>query len=336
MRNIFKKKKYLDCPHLKHTLHFFYDNISACPSNIKGVIFNKIDDRYLLKSSCAEELYNQRKNIIKKINSFFLDYSSPVECKHCTFFQENLITEKVSQFENIVNEVYIQNFMGCNAKCTYCTYSYCRNNNQIYEIFPILNELVENNILSKCANVFISGGEPTISPEFEKVFSLLINYLESKIEVFTSCIKYSKSIEDAFKKNKVKLLVSLDSSNSIIYKKIKKVDAFDKVILNLKSYISASENAKNNVILKYIVLDGVNDKLEDIYAFLDLVASMEIKNVMFSFDYEKYKYDYDIPIPEYYYEIFSQFSKYANKLNLNVDLSTQAEAVMKKYRDEDF
>ena len=51
-----RKKKYLDCPYLKNSLHLFYDEIRACCSNVKGPIFysninndTNVDPDYIYK-----------------------------------------------------------------------------------------------------------------------------------------------------------------------------------------------------------------------------------------------------------------------------------------------
>ena len=125
--------------------------------------------------------------------------------------------------------------MGCNAKCIYCAFAYYRNEHQLYNVLPIMNQLIEENILSQNAHVCFSGGEPTISEEFELLFSKMSSYVDSQLEVLTSGIKYSESIANAFINNKVKLLISLDSASPDVYKKVKLVDAFDKVINNIKT-----------------------------------------------------------------------------------------------------
>ena len=164
--------------------------------------------------------------------------------------------------------------MGCNAKCIYCAFAYYRNEHQLYNVLPIMNQLIEENILSQNAHVCFSGGEPTISEEFELLFSKMSSYVDSQLEVLTSGIKYSESIANAFINNKVKLLISLDSASPDVYKKVKLVDAFDKVINNIKTYIKYSNNAKSSITLKYIIIDGVNDDINEICKFLDLSSSL--------------------------------------------------------------
>ena len=116
MRNIFRKKQYLDCPHLKHSLHFFYDEIRSCCANAKGLLFQKIDESIDLSENIDNIFYKDRLKVVKKINSIFTSSEYPKFCLGCSEFSKFLSESKIPDFENTINSLYIQNFMGCNAK----------------------------------------------------------------------------------------------------------------------------------------------------------------------------------------------------------------------------
>lgn len=323
---LLKKKKYLDCHCMKHSIHFFYDEIRACCTNIKGPIFYP---DYNGENVDWSFIYNERKKLIKKINSFFNKEEIPSPCLGCCEINSLLQNKKISNFDNQIDKVYFHYNMSCNAKCTYCTYSYIERGFK-YKVLPLVKQIIEKKILSQNALVYMSGGEITISPEFEELLSILLNYLYSQIEILTSGIKYCKSIEDAFIQNKCRLMISLDSSTPETYKKIKQVDCFDKVVDNIKNYVKASDNAKKNITLKYIIVDGVNDNIEEITNFIQLVKNLEIENIRLDFDYEKYKFTKNIKVPEYYFNLYETFNKKASELGLNVQKCEQVEAILKK------
>ncbi len=325
IENLFGKKKYVDCDLMKSSIHFFYDEIRACCQNVKGPVFYP---DYKGEKVDFDKCYNIRKNYVNQINSFF-NKDIPACCSGCAILNDVLSDEKVKPFPNIVEKVYFHTNMSCNAKCTYCTYS-CYDRGYRYEVLPLVQQLIDKKILSKKANIYMSGGEITISPEFENLLSLLINYLESKIEILTSGIKYCKSIEEAFKKNQLMLMISLDSSDSETYRKIKQVDCFDKVVNNLKTYIQASDNAKSNIIMKYIIVDNVNDTPEQILKFVDFVNNLGIEQIRLDFDYEKYKFTNNIKVPDYYFELYEKFYSQAEKYNLKVQKCDQIEAILNK------
>lgn len=324
--NLFKKKKYLDCHFMKHSLHFFHDSIKACCTNASGPIFYP---DYTGESVDWNYVFKIRKDYVSKINSFFNNEEIPDVCKGCYEINAGVKETKVKKFNNVIDRLYFHNNMSCNAKCIYCTYQH-RERGYKYKVLPLLESLIENKILSENTTVYMSGGEITIYPEFEEMMSLLLNYLNSRIEILTSGIKYCKSIQEAFIQNKCFLIISIDSGTRETYKKIKQVDCFDIVVENLKKYIQASDNVKDNVVLKYIIVDGYNDNKEEIKYFIELVSSLGIKNVRLDVDYEKYKLADDVKVPDYYFDLISYFNALALQNNLIVNHFEQVDAILEK------
>ncbi len=322
----FTKKKYLDCFFMKHSLHFFHDSIKACCTNASGPVFYP---NYSGGNVDWDYVFSVRKDFISKINSFFNKQEVPNVCKGCYEIAAGIKNSKVQKFDNIVERLYFHNNMSCNAKCIYCTYQHIERGYK-YKVLPLLNSLIDKNILSKNATVYMSGGEITIYPEFEEMMSLLLNYLNSRIEILTSGIRYCKSIEEAFIQNKCFLIISIDSGTRETYKKIKQVDCFDVVIDNLKNYINASDNVKNNVILKYIIVDDYNDNKEEIKSFIDVATSLGIKNVRLDIDYEKYKLTKNISVPDSYFDLIAYFNELSEKNSLVVNHCEQVEAILRK------
>lgn len=322
--NLFKKKEYLDCHFMKHSLHFFYDSIKACSTNIPGPIFypdykgEKVDWDYI---------YKQRIKFIKKINSPFFK-SVPDFCKDCSDVFNCLSNKPVEPFKNEINKLYFHNNFSCNAKCIYCTYAEYQKGYR-YKVLPLVKELIEKQILSCCSHVYMSGGEMTIYPEFEELLSLLSQNVYSRIEILTSGIKYCKSIEESFKKDRCILIISLDSSNKETYKKIKLVDCFDTITNNIKNYVKESENAKENIILKYIIVDDINDTNEQIINFINLADSLQVRKVRLDFDYNKYKFARHDKVPQKYFELYSTFNDRAKELGLKIETCDQIEEILK-------
>ena len=324
--DFFKRRKYLDCDCMKHSIHFFYDEIRACCTNIPGPVFYK---NYQGKNIDWDFIYRKRKELIKQINSVFSGNEYPSCCEGCCEKDSKLKSNKVTNFENKIEKMYFHNHMSCNAKCTYCTYGYIEKGYK-YKVLPLVKSLIDKDILSRNAHIYMSGGEITISPEFEELLSLLLHYIYSKVEILTSGIKYCKSIEEAFIHDKCKLVISLDSATPETYKKIKQVDCFDKVVQNIKNYIKASENAKSNITMKYIIVDGVNDNNEEITNFIKLVSELGIKDIRLDFDYEKYKFTRNIKVPDYYFDLYKNFNEISFDLGLNVQKCEQIEAILDK------
>jgi len=176
----------------------------------------------------------------------------------------------------------------------------------------------------------MSGGEITISPEFEELLSILLDYVNSRIEIISSGIKYCKSIEDGFSKDKLSMLISLDSGTKETYKKIKNVDCFDSVVSNIKRYIDVSDNAKQFITLKYIIVDGVNDNINEISEFFNIVSILGVKTVRLDVDSLKYNLNKKIKVPSYYAELYKFFETKANELNIMLFSSEQDKAILNK------
>lgn len=324
--NLFKKEKYLDCPFMKHSIHFFYDKVMACCTNIPGPVFYS---DYNGEEINWNDVYKKRKNLIKQINNCFQKQDIPDCCKGCCEINSYFSNNPIAKFDNKINRIYFHYHMACNAKCTYCTYEHIEHGYK-YKVLPLIKQLIEKQILSKDAQVYMSGGEITISPEFEELLSTLLNYLNSKIEILTSGIKYCKSIEEAFVHDKCMLMISLDSAKAETYKKIKQVDCFNRVVENIKKYVSVSENAKENIIMKYIIVDGVNDNKDEIISFIKLVKSLSVKKIRLDFDYEKYKFTLDKKVPPLYFELYDTFNNVALQEGLYIEHCAQIDEILKK------
>ncbi len=322
--NFLRKNEYLNCPFMKHSLHFFHDCIKACCTNAIGPCFYH---QYKGGEVDWNHVYEIRKKYIKRINSFFHKRTIPGCCKRCSELNSYISKEPVPEFDNIVNRLYFHNNMSCNAKCIYCCYGW-RKRGYNYKVLPLVKSLIENNLLDKNASVYMSGGEITIYPEFEDLLYTLSDYLDSKIEILTSGIKYCKSIEDALSKNKCMIIVSPDCGDKDTYKKIKQVDAFDALYNNLKLYSEACNSSKENILLKYIIVDNINDNNTEIEKFIKMAYELNIKNVRLDIDYEKYKLSKNIDVPKNYYDLILYFNKLASDYNLTVQHCNQVDFIL--------
>lgn len=312
---------------IKHSLHFFYDEVRTCCSNVSGPV---IYFDYSGEKIDWNEVFKFRNGIVGIINNDDLSEDvtySQIGCKDCFEFEKYAQFEKISPFENKINRIYFQNNMSCNAKCSYCTFQNVERGYR-YKLLPIVNSLIENDLLSENPYIFMSGGEMTIYPEFEELLTIFSNYKKSFIELVTSGIKFSSAIQNAFVQNKLTMLLSLDSGTRETYQKIKKVDCFDDVVNNLKIYTDATDNAKNNIILKFILVDCVNDNIQEINKFFDVVLSLGVKNVRLYVDFEKYHIATNHPVPKHYHQLFDYFNSFAQKNNLSVKSYGQTEEIL--------
>ena len=85
------------------------------------------------------------------------------------------------------------------------------------------------------------------------------------------------------KKNLGSINISLDSASPEVYKKVKGVDCYQRVINNLEKYCSINPS---NINLKYIIFDANND-ISEIKKFLFLAKKLNVERVEFSFDFRE-------------------------------------------------
>ena len=324
---LFKKRKYLDCPCLKHSLHFFYDEIRACCSNVKGPIFysNVNNDTQIN----LDYIYNKRKEIIAGINSSKSNEAIPDECKNCYMVKDFLTDKKIKQPDNSVNCLFIQNNMSCNAKCIYCVFAYV-DKGQKYDVVSIIKSLIDRNLLDKKSKLMLSGGEITISPKFEELITLLDQNLDSQIYLATSGIKYSKALENMFSRNKCWETISLDCGCSDTYMKLKRVDCFNQIVNNIKEYTNKVPTAPLSIILKYIIVDGINDNKEEIKKFFDVVNDLKVKNIIADVNFEDYSVTNNKIVPKYYFELFDYFKQLSEENNIRFEISNQTQQIINK------
>lgn len=233
------------------------------------------------------------------------------ECLDCRFLEN-----KKWSNENKIKYLIINHFFQCNCGCTYC---YREDNKKSYDtwkpfnVYLVIKDMINKNILAKNAIINFGGGEPTMLEEFEDLVNLFIENNVKLMDLYTSGIKYSEKIEEAIKLNKMNITISLDSYDSLTYYMIKKVNKFDIVIENIKKYVAAQKN--NNVKIKYIIVPKINDNLFTVRKWVELCKSLGVKEIILDLEANYYinnKYN----IPQHIYDIEKMVSEEAKKLNL--------------------
>lgn len=176
--------------------------------------------------------------------------------------------------------------------------------------------------LQKKLKVSTAGGEPANLEEYPDIVRLFLNNEEengcdSEISYLTSGIKYIPEVAAALEKPNKFLTTSLDCGCRETYLKIKRTDAFDDCIKNLKEYISHAKD-KNQVILKYIFLPNINDNVEEIDKFFEVVKNIGCTNVSFALEFcQALRHKKGQKIPKNLYGLFDYAEKKAKDLNIN-------------------
>jgi organic radical activating enzyme len=155
-----------------------------------------------------------------------------------------------------IHDVTVAPFSSCNIRCNYCyTVTNPEQSSPLSKaprVLPVFEELIERKLLAPDATVRFSGGEPTLSPEFEPLLHLLNNYGVRSI-VYTNATKRSDAIMEALDRDQIELILGIDAASVEVYKAIKRMNYHEKVWKVTAEYCAAMKpNAVNKVWAKFI------------------------------------------------------------------------------------
>ncbi|MFZ2066898.1 MAG: radical SAM protein [Xanthobacteraceae bacterium] len=184
-----------------------------------------------------------------------------------------------------IDDVTVAPFSSCNIRCNYC---YTVTNpdqtsplSKAPRVLPVFEELIKRKLLAPHATVRFSGGEPTLSPEFEPLLTLLNDYGVRSI-VYTNATKRSAAIIDALKRDRVELILGIDAATVGVYKAIKKMNYNEKVWKVVAEYCAAMKpDAENRVWAKFIFcLENYREATQ----FVQRAEAAGVKYVYYDFD----------------------------------------------------
>jgi pyruvate-formate lyase-activating enzyme len=142
-------------------------------------------------------------------------------------------------------------------------------------------QLIERKLLAPYATVRFSGGEPTLSPEFEALINLLTDYGVRSI-VYTNAVKRSEAIVNALRRDKVELVLGIDAATVEVYKAIKKMNYNEKVWKVVAEYCAERQpNAVNKVWAKFIFCI---ENYHEARHFVQRAEAAGAKHVYYDFD----------------------------------------------------
>lgn len=320
--------KYTCCRHLLGGITFFFNEIRACCSNNRGITF---EDGYN-----GEKIFNvakmkaYREKVIEDCKNGII----PERCKGCVELAEKEWSEKP-----LIDEIYLLHWDHCNCGCVYCLQSNHGEfllkepkKSRFYDVYPVLKEIYAENLVSKDVHFEIVGGDLTVLKESDDIINLVIDNGVGRMSFHSSVIGYSKGIERALKECNCDFDFSLDCGDRELYKKIKRIDAFDQAVGNLKKYLACSPSAPNKLVAKYILIDGLNDSVEEVDKWLSLMHDSGIKFVKIDVNFKRFFPEYHHPdpnVPKHYYDIFDLLHKRAEEYSMVVCNWEFTEQVMK-------
>lgn len=174
----------------------------------------------------------------------------------------------------------------CQSKCIYCEVINMSGSlrdphvQKIYtRVFDALEYADKIGLISNNASWMISSGEICIHPYKLKIIDMV---KDKKATFFTNAFIYDVNIGRILSTNTLsKINLSIDSGTSETWFRIKGVNNFNKIIRNLEQYRICS-SGKNQIELKYILLPGINDSLNDYDGIIHIMKKLEIQSLIIS------------------------------------------------------
>jgi len=180
----------------------------------------------------------------------------------------------------------------CNFRCIYCyskrALEMLKDNNRkqadddysTYEILRQLSEMPEYDTYDFVA--MLSNGELFANKHCNEIFDILLK-TKWKVKIVSNMSIYNEKFEQFLKTGRViSIVTSLDAGTSATYKKIKRVDCFDKTVNNLRNYTFY----KCRLYVKYIFLEGINDNEADVMGFYNIAKELGATILISSDDYK--------------------------------------------------
>ena len=199
------------------------------------------------------------------------------ECRNC----QQIYSQEWNN-DRQVHYILLSTWQVCNSNCIYCLghidplpenspfyNQHYKNNIEPYNVLDIVKDMVKHNILAKDAKIDFAGGEPTMYPKFDELLNFFIDNGFKNIIIHTNNIQYSEAIARGIKQNAVSLMISIDAGSKKCHKLVKRVDSFDKVWKNFKTYSKQRTNLYDKKLsTKYVIVPNCNDSKKEIEEFI--------------------------------------------------------------------
>lgn len=175
---------------------------------------------------------------------------------------ENILSRKPITADIFLNSA-------CNNKCPYCTYARYKQRSSTYMTFEGFKDNINILLANGVKGVILTGGgEPTISPDFDKI----TEYLEQNSIPYG--INTNFNLFKAIKPNYLK--ISLDGYDRESYQKARGVDRYDIVLTNIKEYLKYRRMSKPGTFNTSVGIQTVATRVEDAVRFYEAHKKLEV------------------------------------------------------------
>jgi pyruvate-formate lyase-activating enzyme len=269
-----------------NNLGFYGDKIGFCCNSTSGFYSRRPKLPYFYTAEETTMNFLNHKNAIINELKGLAEVNALNACVNCPRMGKNFTLGEDKFNDTEIRHIDLACYPSvCQAKCIYCQ-EYKKSENTLHNtkqsIYPkivaeIIHFLRNNNRIANSCIVTVAPAEITITPSKDLLLDA-ISYYKSRF--LTNCFLFDQKIADSLKSKESLVNVSLDSGTRETFKLVKGRDMFCEVIENLKRYRSCG-----NVEVKYIVLPGVNDDINDYVGIAEILKTLNIDSLIISFDY---------------------------------------------------
>ena len=215
-------------------------------------------------------------------------------CNHCVMNREQYIVDRKYKKHYKQLAFYQESCSDCLSHCVYCCVGGNLNENKnnpacssLESYFDFAKEIFLLNCLDDDFSCAIDMSERDIE---RKIFCMVQSMENAGIvpmlyKVNSCHISYSPTLSKLMRNGMAYTVWSLDAGTAETYRKIKKINAFECSIENVKKYIEEDAFHGAFIVAKSLIVKGINDNDEEFDAFLELVERLNLKFVSLSYDF---------------------------------------------------
>lgn len=319
------------CDELNNVLSCFHDRIMSCCSGQIGPVYY---EGYRGEKIDWDKFREIKTNAFKMLTSENIEKS---KCKGCFFLRERKDSDKISPTFKTLN---ISHWTHCNCGCIYCARMLDSKGkietkvkkSEYYDMLPLLKNLYKQKLLdTENLMVAIQGGDISVLKEFEPIIKECLKRGVNNFYILSNNIKYQPIIKKLLDINKTTFTTSLDCATRETFYKLKRVDMFADSVNNLKKYVKSKY--PENIIVKYIVVEHINDNIEEAKKFVNLMSDIGIRRIEFMID-NKYTLFTDLDktsLPKHYGELYLTFKHLCNEKNIQLLLWSKTQYIIDNY-----
>lgn len=291
------KMKYRSCRYVEYFYLRFGGNINGkivkfCCAHLEDM--SDVPAVYLGKApeETLNSIFELRSKIIAENIAFSLlgeeateyDRNLTAGCAKCNMYYLNNWNKP---HQDIISNINLGMYPApCQSRCLYCDvpnsdlsrFEMRIHGKAIQDILDTIKYMQTKELISLNTSYRVVTGEITIHPLKSKIIEAVKN---NSIQFGTNAFIFDKEI---VRNPQFGLYFSIDAGTPETWKKVKGIDNFEDVLNNLCKYAAVCKNAEK-IVLKYVLLPGINDNILDYEGVIKIMNFLKINTLIISANY---------------------------------------------------